>query len=341
MSVDYYKILGVNRDASDQDIKRAYRKLSMKWHPDKNTGDAAPDRFAEIAEAYEVLNDKKTRAVFDQFGEAGLKSGVPDGSGGFSGGGYRFTTNPNTIFEQFFGTANPFVDMSFSSGVFDNGFGAANATPGNMFGGVKSRKAGDVNRELALSLEDLYSGCTRRIKVSRKRLVEGQSRYVDSETTLAITVQPGLKRGTKITFPREGDQGENVIPADVVFYVEEEQHDRFDRDQDNLYYMAHISLTEALTSCTVKVKTLDGRTLSIPCNEVISPASVKRVPGEGMPIVNRPGEFGDLFIRFHIRFPEYLSLKQQKGLQDLLSQDPHKPPLKRASQAAAASKVEE
>lgn len=215
--------------------------------------------------------------------------------------------------------------MVFSSGGFDNGFGATNATPGSMFGGVKPSKAGAVYQDFLLSLEELYTGCIKRVKVSRKRQVEGLNRYTNKETTLTINVQPGWRRGTKITFSGEGDESPGSVAPDLVLCVEEAAHASFERAGHNLYYTAQVSLVEALTSCTVQVNTLDGRTLSIPCNEIISPTSTKCVAGEGMPMSNRPGIYGDLIIKFDILFPGYLSLKQQQGVQQVLAQDPFKP----------------
>eukprot|EP00695_Tsukubamonas_globosa_P001273 TRINITY_DN2245_c0_g1_i1.p1 TRINITY_DN2245_c0_g1~~TRINITY_DN2245_c0_g1_i1.p1 ORF type:complete len:118 (+),score=28.01 TRINITY_DN2245_c0_g1_i1:105-458(+) len=113
MGNDYYQILGVNRDASDDEIKKAYRKLAMKYHPDKNPDnkEAAEKKFKQVAEAYEILSDSKKRAIFDQYGEEGLQGGMPGGAPGGAGGASYHFSDPNDIFRQFFGTSNPFESI--------------------------------------------------------------------------------------------------------------------------------------------------------------------------------------------------------------------------------------
>lgn len=329
---EYYKVLGVPRDATDAQLKKAYRKLALKWHPDKNADnrEAAAEKFKEIGEAYAVLSDSEKRAVYDKFGKEGL-SGAPaagaggGGAGGFSAGGFD-NARASQIFEQFFGTANPFeAYFEGSSG----GFGSMGGM-GGMFGGFGGmgagagmskgpRKGAKVQTQLLCSLEELYNGCSKRLKVTRKRLNEdGRTTRMD-EKILEINVKPGWKKGTTITFPNEGDEAPGVVPADLAFVIGEKSHARFSREGNNLVYTARITLAQALTDCTITVRTLDNRTLSIPCNEIIKPGYTKAVRGEGMPISKAPGTNGDLLIKFDIVFPDYLSESKKRQLASLLS----------------------
>ncbi|CAM9722681.1 unnamed protein product, partial [Hapterophycus canaliculatus] len=156
---DYYETLGVQRAASDAEIKKAYRKLAMKWHPDKNKGNTteAARTFQDIGEAYDVLSDKKNRAIYDQYGAEGLREGVP-GPDGRKPEGYTYKQNGQEIFESFFGTHNPFVDFGFGDTM---PFASRLKKQG-------PRKPDPVTRDLLCSLEELYNGCTKVFKVTRK-----------------------------------------------------------------------------------------------------------------------------------------------------------------------------
>jgi len=306
---DYYSILSVQRSATDDELKRAYRKLAMKWHPDKNPDkkEEAAEQFQLIAEAYDVLSDREKRAIYDQYGEEGLKNGIPDGNGG-TRGGYSFNNNAKEIFERFFGTDNPFAEF---------GFGDSMPFKSNMKK-QGPQKAPDVTENLECTLEELYNGCVKRRNITHKRFAEN-GQLENELKLLTINVKPGWKKGTKITFPNEGDEGNDMIPADVVFVLKEKAHKSFVREGNNLIFTANITLAQALTDCSVPVPTLDGRTLSIACNEVISPGYQKLVEGEGMPHSKNFKVRGDLLIRFKIKFPEYLSDAKKVELKKLLS----------------------
>lgn len=329
--MDYYKVLGVNRDASDGDLKKAYRKLAVKWHPDKNADkkEEAAKRFKEINEAYEVLSDKEKRAVYDQFGVEGLKAGGAggggSGGGGFSSGGGAGFHDPNEVFAKFFGTDNPFAvfsSMGFdddAGGLGGGGFRTVFSSMGGPMSGMRGQRsrgpqqAPPIRRQLPVSLEDLYTGTTKHLKVTR-RLADGST----AEKVLDVPIKAGWKRGTKITFEKEGDEAPGTIPADIVFVIGEKPHDRFERDGNDLVHTARITLKQALCDHTVQVRTLDGRTLSVPCNEVISPGYTKRVPGEGMPVSKAPGTKGDLRLKFHITFPTHIDTATRAQLAALL-----------------------
>ncbi|GMI06373.1 hypothetical protein TrRE_jg3156 [Triparma retinervis] len=298
---EYYGILGLSKGADDAEIKRAYRKLAMKWHPDKNADNKAEAeiKFQEIAEAYDVLSDKAKRAVYDQFGYEGLRDGVPDASG--ERAGYEYKSNGEEIFQNFFGTSNPFAD-----------FGFGESTPFTS----RLKKAGPkkmdaIVKDLPCTLEELFNGCVKKLKVTRK------SELVDEDKVLSVSVKPGWKKGTKITFPCEGDEGADIIPADVVFVIAESPHACLVRESGNLVFTAKISLSDALTECAIAVPALDGRKLSLPCPEVVSPGYEKVIVGEGMPL--KKGGRGDLVIRFKILFPNFLDEGKKKVLRETLA----------------------
>lgn len=141
---------------------------------------------------------------------------------------------------------------------------------------------------------------------------------VPVEEILTIEVKPGWKKGTKITFPEKGNEQPNVIPADLVFFIDEKPHSAFVRDGNDLIYTQKISLVEALTGYTVHLTTLDGRTLTIPINNIIHPNYEEVVSREGMPIPKDPSRRGNLRIKFNIKFPTRLTAEQKSGIKKLL-----------------------
>lgn len=139
------------------------------------------------------------------------------------------------------------------------------------------------------------------------------------EEILTIEVKPGWKKGTKITFPEKGNEQPNVIPADLVFIIDEKLHSVFTRDGNDLIVTQKISLAEALTGYTVRLTTLDGRSLTIPINTAIHPNHEEVVPGEGMPLQKDPTKKGNLRIKFNIKFPTRLTSEQKAGIKKLLA----------------------
>eukprot|EP00245_Coleochaete_scutata_P008741 TRINITY_DN272_c0_g1_i1.p1 TRINITY_DN272_c0_g1~~TRINITY_DN272_c0_g1_i1.p1 ORF type:complete len:356 (-),score=95.77 TRINITY_DN272_c0_g1_i1:89-1156(-) len=352
MGVDYYDILKVKKDSTDDELKKAYRKLAMKWHPDKNPNNKsqAEDKFKKISEAYEVLSDPNKRAIYDQYGEEGLK-GVPAPQGGASGSGSGFGNgggqsfsgrfNPRSaedIFAEVFGGASPFSGMAGMGGVGGmGGLGGRRGSgfPEGMFGGFGGehvfrsfgegaassagpRKAAAVENRLQCTLEELYTGSQRKMKISRN-VSDGSGKTVPVEEILTIDVKPGWKKGTKITFPEKGNEQPGVVAADLVFVIDEKPHDLFKRDGNDLIVTQKVSLADALTGYTVAVNTLDGRTLNIPINEIVTPGYEKVIPKEGMPIAKEPGKRGNLRIKFDIKFPTRLSPAQKEAVKKILS----------------------
>ncbi|XP_005184676.1 dnaJ protein homolog 1 [Musca domestica] len=335
MGKDFYKILGINKGASDDEIKKAYRKLALKYHPDKNKSPQAEERFKEIAEAYEVLSDKKKRDIYDQYGEEGLKGGVP-GAGGMDGGNpYHYHGDPRATFAQFFGNADPF-GIFFGSGdpsrIFESqtmfmgdddmymgGGPGGGAFRSQSFNAQPNRKRTQqdppIERDLFVSLEEIDRGCVKKMKISRMSMSSGQPRK--EEKVLNISVKPGWKAGTKITFPQEGDQTPGRIPADIVFIIRDKPHPVFKREGSDLRYTAQVSLKQALCGTTVSVPTLQGDRITVSSQgEIIKPTTVKRLSGRGLPFPKEPSRRGDLLVSYDIKFPDSL----QSGTKELLSE---------------------
>ena len=311
MGVDYYSIIGLTRNATDAEIKQSYRKLALKYHPDKNKEPGATEKFRQIAEAYDVLSDPKKRAIYDQYGEEGLKGGIPSNDGPGFTQGYTFHGDPEKVFREFFGGSNPFADFFDGNGDFMTGFGG-------IKGRGRRQQDPPIERELYLSLEEIFHGCTKKMKISRRVMNDDGHTSSIRDKILTIQVKPGWKAGTKVTFPQEGDQGPNNIPADIVFVVRDKQHPLFSRNGNDLVYVAKISLGKALIGCSIEVPTLDGRLINIPINDIVHPKYKKTVPGEGMPLSKKPGLRGDLVIQFDIQFPDKLTPEKKQLIRQAL-----------------------
>ncbi|XP_068698019.1 dnaJ protein homolog 1-like [Montipora foliosa] len=340
MGKDFYDILGVPRNATDKEIKKAYKKLALIWHPDKNKSPGAEDKFKEISEAYDVLSDKEKREVFDTYGEEGLK-GVPGSDNGsnmnFRGPGFAktfvFTSgNAKDTFARAFGNDDEFADIIGGLGGFS--FLNDRKTPGVRTGGndnfmfdfdgfaprKKKQKVQDptIEKDLLVSFEELSTGCTKKMKISRK-IYDERGTFTNEEKILTVNIKPGWKAGTKITFPKEGDRKPGIVPADVVLIIKDKPHSLFKRDScNNLLYTAKISLREALTGVRVEVPTIDGRKIRLPLNEVVRPDFSSKIQGEGLPLPKNPSKKADLIVKYDIQFPEQVSSVQRDVLRDVL-----------------------
>lgn len=312
MGKDYYKILGVPRCASEDEIKKAYKKMALKYHPDKNKTSEAEEKFKKIGEAYEVLSDIQKREIFDCYGEEGLRR--ESGSEGFT---YEFSANPMEIFSRMFGNDNPFDNIfggrgsSFFMDSDDDetdpfgGFSGLSFMNSGNSGGISMRlkrsRDPPMNHELSVSLEELYTGCTKRLKISR-RVLSPDGKASKQDKVLSVDVKPGWKTGTKITFPEEGNQYPGRIPADIVLIIKERQHPEFMRDSNDLIYTADVSLRNALCGGHIIVPSISGECFKLPFSQ-LDPSSVLKIKGHGMPISKCPGKRGNLIINFVIKFP--------------------------------------
>lgn len=336
MGVDYYEILKVSRNASEDDLKKAYKRLAMRWHPDKNpdTKNEAEAKFKQISEAFEVLSDTQKRAVYDQYGEEGLKEIPPESGGGTgraNGSGQRFNSrNAEDLFSEVFGKMNLNPGMrsaSFNSrpktgrssaheGLF--GTDPLHASPKHEGTSHGLRKAPPIENKLPCTLEEFYNGSIRKMKISRNILATG-GKMTTLEEVLTINIKPGWKKGTKVTFPEKGNEQVGVIPADLIFVVDEKPHEVFKRDGNDLLTTQKVTLAEALTGCVISIPLLNAKMLTIPCTEIIYPGYEKVIPSEGMPIAKEPGKKGNLRVKFDVKFPTQLSAEQRLSIKKVLT----------------------
>lgn len=336
MGIDYYKVLGLSRDASPSDIKKAYHQLALKYHPDKNTDnkDEAEKKFKQVSEAYDVLSDEKKKKIYDQFGEEGLKGGMGEGGagptggagmgGGFPGGmgggrtTYSFSNDDaSRIFASFFGSSDPFGGDggAFGGGgpglhrIF-RGFGGPRGFASG-FGSPEESPASEVpplEYTFACTLEEIATGCVKKFNV--ERTIDGKP----NKKLFEVKVEPGYKKGTKVRFPNEGGSIQGYPPniqADLVFILDEKPHPRFQRDGGNLKTKVQINLKQALLGATLSINGIDGKPISIPLSGITNNGRTMRIRGEGL-LDRKVGKRGDLLVEVNVQMPTSLDEATKK-----------------------------
>ena len=286
---EYYKILGIDKNASDKEIKKAYRKLALKYHPDKPDGDE--DKFKKISEAYDILSDKDKKDKYDKYGKDGINNN-------FNNPHFNFSNNDaNHIFEQFFR------------------FNSRNDDFSNIFMN-KKRKIKDrhIISYIYCTLEELDNGTIKKMKVPRTIYKKGGRETKETQNNIyTINIKPGWKEGTKITYPSAGDiyEESNREPADIIFIIRQKSHENYIRDNNNLIINIHITLEESLLGFSKIIKTLRGEKIKITLDEVIQDKRKIVINGRGMSIKNNINRRGDIFIICNIQYPEKLDDNQK------------------------------
>ena len=290
---DYYKILGVERSASEDDIRKAYRKLAMQYHPDRNPNDKqAEERFKEINEAYQVLNDPKKRTHYDRLGSdysTWQRRGAPgdfnwdDYVSGYPGG----TRVNMEDFEDLFGGAGGFSD--FFRTIFGQGAGTGTRTR------TRQQPQG-YQQELEITLEEAYQGTTRVFESDGKQK--------------QVRIPAGVRTGSKVRVAGVGPNG-----LDLYLIVDVKEDPRFERRGNDLHTTATASIFTAILGGEADVETLSGKVkLNVPAGT--QPEQVFRLAGRGMPSVKNASEKGDLYVRLKVQIPKYLSAKQRELLEE-------------------------
>ncbi len=351
---DFYETLGVTRSATDKDLKSAFRRLAMKFHPDKNPDDAdAERRFKEVNEAYETLKDPQKRAAYDQFGHAAFEGGGGGFNGGFGGGG-----GFSDIFEDIFG---------------------------EMMGGGRQRRSsggrergGDLRYNMEISLEEAFTGKTAQIRVPTSiqcdectgsgakpgsspttcatcggsgrvrasqgffsvertcptchgrgetitdpcKKCSGQGR-VTEERSLSVNIPAGIEDGTRIRLAGEGEAGLRSGPAgDLYIFLSVKPHQFFQRDGADLYCNVPVSMTTAALGGQFDVVTLDGAKTRVKVPEGTQTGRQFRLKSKGMPVL-RSSQMGDLYIQISIETPQKLTRRQRELLEEFESISSH------------------
>lgn len=290
---DYYKVLGVSKTVTPDEIKKAYRKLAVKYHPDKNPGNkAAEDKFKEINEAYEVLGDAEKRKKYDELGEnwkyyqqGGRPAEGFDWSqyaGGNGGRGYTYTSGD-------------FNEGSFSD-FFESIFGGGRFGGGGARGRAQARKGEDYRAEMDISLEEAYNGTTRQININ------GQ--------TLEMKIRPGTHDGQVLRLRGKGGAGRNGGPSgDVYITVHIPKHPHYEIKGDDLYCEVPVDLYTAVLGGKALVRTLKG-TIRIDIARGTQNGKLLRLKGMGMPKFGKNNEHGDMYAKVHVQLPEKLTDKE-------------------------------
>ncbi|WP_018477996.1 DnaJ C-terminal domain-containing protein [Pontibacter roseus] len=285
---DYYKILGVEKSASQADIKKAYRALAKKFHPDKTKGDkAAEEKFKDISEAYEVLGDEQKRKQYDELGANWRQ--FQQGGGqyrGQPGGGFRGSYSQGDASDMFGGSGfSDFFEQFFGGGFAQQA--------GDFRGRGRATKGQDYEGEMAISLQEAYSG------TSRLLTVNGQQ--------LRITTKPGVADGQVLRIKGKGGPAVGGgVPGDLFMRVLVQPHPNFDRQGDDLHTKLNLDLYTAILGGDAEVDTITGKLkLKIPAGT--QNGKTLRLRGKGMPVYGKPDQHGDLYVKIEVQLPVHLS----------------------------------
>ena len=303
--MSYYETLGVAKDSSTQDIKKAYRKLAKKYHPDKNKGDkAAEEKFKKISEAYAVLSDPEKRKQFDTFGESGFQQRYSQddifqgfdlgdilkefGLGGFSGG-FRSSSGAGSPFEGFF----------HQSGGPGSAF-RSSARPQPV-------KGSDLTFELAVSLNEILTGAEKTISLRQEGKIE----------SVSVKVPKGIKAGQKLRLVGKGGPSPMEGPAgDLFLVIKEQPHPSFTRDGSNLIMEKRIPFSKACLGSDISITSLDGKQLKVKVPAGIQQQSKLRLKGHGLPSRPKVGR-GDIYVKIAIDIPKELTDEQKELVKSL------------------------
>ena len=363
---DYYDILGVDKNASTGDIKKAYRKKAIKYHPDKNPGDKeAEENFKKAAEAYEVLSDPDKKARYDQFGHAAF-----EGAGGFGGGGM----NMEDIFSQF-------------GDIFGGAFGGFSG----FGGGSRQRvvKGSNLRIRVKLTLEEIANGVEKKVKVKRKVQAKGTTyktcsscngtgqitrvtntilgrmqtattctscggsgQIIDKkpadadahgliveEETVSIKIPAGVVDGIQLKVAGKGNGAPgNGVAGDLLVVISEEEHPTLQREGDNLHYDLYISIPEAVLGTSKEIDTVTGK-VRIKVEAGVQSGKILRLRGKGIPSLNGYGK-GDLLVHINVWTPKTLN-KEQKQFFETMMDNEHFDPKPLSSDKSFFEKVKD
>lgn len=314
---DFYQTLGVPKSASADEIKKAYRKLAMRYHPDKNPGNKkAEEKFKEISEAYDVLSDETKRKNYDQFGHAGI-DGNPFGSGGsgasgFSGfGGFRGGRTPGggpgpESYQDIFGDI--FGDI-FNQGSANSGSAGGPFSSGRARGGNRPIRGSDLRYTLLVTLEEAATGVERTISFLR------QSGAKEESAKLAVTVPAGVKEGQRLKLAGEGDRPSSGSAGDLYVIINLQAHPLFKREEHDVILDLPVAYTDAILGAQSEIPTLTGKAeIKIPPGT--HSGQTFRLKGKGFPKLGDVGS-GDMLVRVLVDTPSKVSGRHKELIEEL------------------------
>jgi curved DNA-binding protein len=298
---DYYKILGITKTASPDEIKKAYRKLAVKYHPDKNPGDkVAEERFKEISEAYDVLNDPEKRKKYDSMGENWRN--FQESNNGHqrrsAAGGqqyhYEFGGDPS----EFFNSSGGFSD--FFESFF--GRGAQNRHTGFASDFDFTEPGGDLAGELMLTLQEAYDGTKRVVDINGEKI--------------RVTIKPGAYDGLQLKVKGKGEKSATGRSGNLYLTIRLQDHQVFKRKGDDLYMEILVDLFTALLGGKQELITLSGK-LQLTIPEGTQNGKMLRLAGKGMPVYGKTGHYGDLYVKINVVLPTHLTAEQKEVVRKL------------------------
>lgn len=326
---DYYSLLNVARSATAEEIKKAYRKLAMQYHPDKNPGDKkAEEKFKEFSEAYEVLSDVKKREMYDQFGHAGTQGGFggaggpfggAGGFGGFGGGGGPGAGQGQDPFQDIFGDV-------FSEIFGARGYGGQGAGTGGPR--RRQQKGSDLRYTLNIAFEESALGTEKVISFVRQRTGK------DETAKLAVNVPAGVKEDQRLKLTGEGDSPAGGGPAgDLYVIIKIQDHPLFKRQDNDILMDLPVTYTDAILGTSVEIPTLSGKAvIRIPPGT--HSGQTFRLKGKGFPKIGGFGS-GDMMVRLIVDTPEKISTRQKELLEELSKAGDETPLVKAFKEKAA------
>ncbi|MBC7903762.1 MAG: J domain-containing protein [Gemmatimonadaceae bacterium] len=282
MAKDFYSILGIAKTATAEDIKKAYRKLALKFHPDKNQGNKeAEEKFKGISEAYEVLSDPENRKKYDRFGENWNKMDQAQAQrqSGPRQGSYSYESDP------------------FSGGGFEDIFESLFSGSGKKRGASRGQ---DTQAEMSITLEEAFSGASKIFEINNQ--------------TTRIKLKPGTYQGLKIRLPEKGRSG--TTPGDLYITINVQSHPLYRVEGDNLHQKITVDLYTAVLGGEVEVRSLSGQ-FKIKLPHGTQPGKLLRLKGKGMPVYNKPTNHGDLLLEIDVAIPKALSEEERNLFQKL------------------------
>lgn len=316
---DPYGIMGVDADAPEGVIKKAFRKLSVKYHPDKDDSSGAAKMFTHVRDAYEVVGDEGKRILFDTGGMELVQEGEKEAAGGGQRGGLESLFGGGRRRQ---GTRGPDASVQLEAtleDMYNGGELDQNVARRVVCRGCKGKRAtgkcagcGRCPNEVKTVMRQLGPG----FNVQQQEEVPSEHLCKQAETNLNVVVEKGMADGAEVRFPRLSEQTPGKVPGDIVVSLKQRAHPRFKRQGDDLHTDMHITLKEALVGYERTLEHLDQHSVELKTGGITKPFQVRKFKGEGMPLHEFPSDHGDLFVKFYVDMPKTLTKGQREFIEN-------------------------